>query len=203
MVEPRRAAGRRRGTGRTGTGRSRRTSRVNPGAAKQFNGFDDNCDGVIDEGLAGVGLTVELVWDSPFDPDPADADGTNLDLLLAHENEAWGGEAWIVSGDQPAGTWDWGVEGDASDDPSVVAADEDGLGPEIITLGVIEPDVSYRIGVHYASDGGFGDSQATLRVYLDSILVNEAQTRLAPDQSWHVAQVDPGGTVDGVDAVFY
>ncbi|MFH1531888.1 MAG: hypothetical protein ABIK09_14275, partial [Pseudomonadota bacterium] len=75
----------------------------------------------------------------------------------------------------------------------------DGAGPENINLDIPE-SVTYRVGVHYWNDHGYGASYATIRVYINAFLVFEvADVALADKDMWEVCTVEwPSGAVQVV-----
>lgn len=146
-------------------------------------------------------LHVQLVWHTPSDPDESDSDGTDLDLHLLHSNGCWGDPIW----DLGAGNLepDWGTPGRTDDDPSLDVDDTDGAGPENANLHNPEYDTTYRIGVAYRGEHGFGASTAIVRVYLFGVLVYEGERVLeAVGDFWEVASIDwPTGAVTVIDRV--
>jgi hypothetical protein len=108
-------------------------------------------------------IHVQLVWDTPSDPDQENDFGTDLDLHYLHPNGRWDVSPWDIFWRNP--TADWGRQGDPSDDPSLDIDDTAGLGPENINHSDPE-NLQYRTGVYYYNDNGFGASYATLRVYI-------------------------------------
>ncbi|MGM0576099.1 MAG: choice-of-anchor D domain-containing protein [Myxococcota bacterium] len=157
-------------------------------------------------------IHVELTWDTPGDPDQTDHGpmaGSDLNLHFAHPS-ATGVD--IDSDDVPDGWFDdtfdcfwfnnspeWGSDDEnADDDPSLDHDDTDGLGPENIVLPVPEDGLTYRVGVHYWNDHGYGPSNATVRVYIYSSLVFELEdVELVNHDFWEVATIDwPSGEVE-------
>lgn len=119
------------------------------------------------------GIRVELTWNTPHDADQSDtgvdafggSKGTDMDLHFLHPLAAgkWFDQAkdcfWLNT--QP----NWGGA-DSSDDPSLDRDDFDGAGPENLNLSVPEFGATYRVGVDYWDDWGFGMSEATIRIYI-------------------------------------
>jgi hypothetical protein len=62
---------------------------------------------------------------------------------------------------------DWGAEGDPLDDPYHLGDDQDGEGPEGITVGRLEPGGVYRIGVNYADRRFTREVEAGVTLRLD------------------------------------
>ncbi|MFW5966332.1 MAG: choice-of-anchor D domain-containing protein [Persicimonas sp.] len=153
------------------------------------------------EAIAESDVHVQLVWSTPSDSDETDDDGTDLDIHLLHPNGDWDAAPWDChwKNQNP----DWGVEGDESDDPSLDIDDTNGAGPENINLDNPE-DVEYEVGVHYFNDHGFGESYATVRVYLGGVLVHEAADHPMTDREfWHAATIDwEAQEVEGHDDVY-
>jgi hypothetical protein len=136
-------------------------------------------------------IHVQLVWDTPSDPDQSDSFGTDLDLHYLHPNGQWDSEPWDIFWRNP--TADWGVTNDASDDPSLDLDDEDGAGPEEINHSDLE-NVQYRAGVYYYSDNTLGASYATLRVYWQGQLSIEIENQYMPRTGsfWDAVLIDGG-----------
>ena len=149
-------------------------------------------------------LHVELLWDTPGDPDPTDVGsgaGADLDLHFAHPQalgndvdedgvvEPWFDLPWdcFWYNDHP----NWGsFNPDLADDPGLDLDDVDGAGPENLNLEIAEPSACYRMGAHYADDHGYGPSFATLRVYIYGALVTEIPgVELVAGDMWFAATV--------------
>ncbi len=143
-------------------------------------------------------VMVQLVWDTPGDPDQTDGEGSDVDLHLLHPDA----EGWFLA---PLDCYyanvspDWGPVGRAGN-PSLDIDDTNGAGPEITTLW--EPEDTtvlgnpYRVGVHYyrsenfLGEGLWGPSHATLRVFLSGELAGEWTRELAArDHFWEVAAI--------------
>lgn len=165
----------------------------------------------------GPGLYVELVWDTPGDPDRYDRGpdaGTDLDLHLLHPFAHGVGQD--LDGDGEPDGWfdvpfdacwfnpepDWGEHGDpkALDDPVLARDDLDGVGPETIRLPEMEGDAIYTVGVHYWDDHGLGESLARVRIWLDGELRFDSEPAAMIDGwLWRVATVDAStGVVSAV-----
>jgi hypothetical protein len=156
------------------------------------------------------GFHIELLWDTPGDPDQTDEGaeaGSDLDVHLLHPYaqgwdadgdgipDGWFDEPWDCFWFNPAPEWG-SIDPDADDNPSLDRDDTDGMGPENINLDDPEP-VTYRVGVHYWSDHGYGPSSATVRVYYWGNMVFEwAGVVLVGSDLWEVCTIDgPTGTV--------
>ncbi len=149
-------------------------------------------------------LHVELTWDTPGDFDQTDTVGADMDLHLAHPEGSLGTDQEDLDMDGIPEPWgsirydcygrnaspDWGFLFDPIDDPVHDKDDINGQGPENIRLEQMEP-VIYRVGAAYYSAATFGESTATVRVFVDDELKYAASITL-PDQGylWEVAWVD-------------
>ncbi|MGM0577580.1 MAG: choice-of-anchor D domain-containing protein [Myxococcota bacterium] len=157
-------------------------------------------------------IHVELLWDTPLDPDQTDEGpeaGADLDLHFLHpfatgEDVDGDGEpdGWF---DQPFDCFwfnaqpNWGsLDPAVDDDPGLDRDDTDGAGPENVNLNIPEDGLTYKVGVHYWNDHGFGPSNATVRVYIYSSLVFELKNvELIDSDLWEVAEVSwPSGEVE-------
>jgi hypothetical protein len=183
------------------TGRNGRYTFTGLGAGKYIVEFDR------------PGFRVELVWDTPGDPDQSDSGpeaGSDVDLHLAHPMADVGQDLdgdgrpdpWF---DQPYDTFwfnphpDWGEADPQEDDPYLDRDDTDGAGAEVISLRQPEDGATYRVGVHYWSDHGYGPSAATVRIYVNSQLVFEGTANLVHHDLWEVATLDwPSGAVTAI-----
>jgi hypothetical protein len=90
---------------------------------------------------------------------------------------------WFES--QPA----WGSSTSPSDDPFLALDDTDGWGPENLNMAAPE-NVLYRIGVHYWDDKGYGDSTATVNIWIDSFQVGTFTQKLQQCDMWWVKRLD-------------
>ncbi len=146
-------------------------------------------------------LHVELTWVTPGDRNPDDEGpgaGADLDLALAREplsdDPSIPHEPWIQDPNRCA--WDnpepdWGTLRYGPDDCRVLRADNDGAGPEIITLEQSEGR-RYTVLVDAQDDAGYGPSLARVQIYLRGELrYASTARRLEPGQRWEVALVTP------------
>ncbi len=154
-------------------------------------------------------IHIELLWDTPGDPDPSDegpAAGTDMDLHFAHPF-ASGPD---IDGDGNPDPWfsdpydvfwfnkgpDWGsFDPSIDDDPGLDRDDTDGGGPENVNLNIPEGaqggQFTYRVAVHYWDDKNFGESFATVRVYIYSALVFEVpDIKMYVHALWEVCTVE-------------
>jgi len=157
-------------------------------------------------------LHVELLWETPGDPDETDSGpeaGSDMDLHFLHPLAA--GPDLDEDG-KPDGWFDipfdcywfnahpnWAsFDESINDDPGLDRDDTDGAGPENINLDIPE-NQTYRIGVHYWNDHGYGASEATVRVYLYANLVYEAHQTLVDLDMWEACTFEwPSGKVTPV-----
>jgi len=106
-------------------------------------------------GCTEANIRVQLAWDT---------DGTDVDLHLikpdGNYNDSFS-DCYFANSNP-----DWGMTGDASDDPELDVDDVNGFGPENIYLDPSE-DGTYAVTVHYWSDHGNGPSNAWLEIYID------------------------------------
>jgi hypothetical protein len=155
-------------------------------------------------------LHVELLWHTPEDLDETDTGpeaGADLDLHFLHPYAA----GPDLDGDGAPDGWfdipwdcfwfnahpNWGsFAPNINDDPGLDRDDTDGGGPENINLNVPE-NATYRVGVHYWNEHGFGPSYATMRIYVYGQLVFEvADVKLVGCDMWDVATIEwPSGQV--------
>ena len=163
-----------------------------------------NCHVVV-EACCGQNIHVQLVWDTPGDPDQTDVGfraGADVDLHFLRRPGDWfcSPEDTFHGNMNP----DWGLVGDASDDPSLDIDDADGAGPENANLDDPSDGQDYRIGVHYSADNGFGPSWATVRVFVSGTLrFEESRELTVAGQFWEVADIAwPSGELSAVDNVF-
>jgi len=154
-------------------------------------------------------IHVELLWTTPGDVDETDTGytafgesvGSDVDLHFLHPS--------AVSAFNPSGWFDsrydcywsatapnWGGAG-STDDPSLDRDDTDGAGPENLDLAFPENGKSYRVGVHYWDDWGYGISFATIRVYIyGQLRMQWANVQLVNYDLWDVATIAwPSGAV--------
>lgn len=158
-------------------------------------------------------IHIELLWHTPEDPDETDTGpeaGADMDLHFVHplaggpdldgdsKPDGWFAEpydCYWFNGHPNWGSWDPSI----NDDPGLDRDDTDGAGPENVNLDMPE-NVTYRVGVHYWADHGYGSSLATVRVYIFSLLVFQAEDVMMIDSDmWEVCTVQwPSGKVQVV-----
>lgn len=154
-------------------------------------------------------LHVELLWHTPGDDDETDEGpeaGADLDLHFTHplasgpdvdedgEPDPWFDDTYDCFWFGP--TPDWDPVGPGGEDPSFDRDDTDGAGPEIINMTEPEAGLTYRIGVDYWNDNGFGPSKAIVRVYTNGTKTFETSLDLVIHDMWYVGDLSwPLGTV--------
>lgn len=164
-----------------------------------------NCQVVV-EAIPDEDIHIQLVWDTPADPDQTDKGfgaGSDIDLHLLHPLGDWFCAPRDVYYANP--NPDWGVPFDQSDDPSLDIDDTDGAGPENINLNHPENNRVYRVGGHYFNDHGYGPSFVTVRIFIQGTLRFElANKRMAgTDQFWDVATIAwPSGSITPIDQLY-
>lgn len=122
-------------------------------------------------------LLIELVWDEP------DAD---LDLHLAQE----GYELFQVPGDVSYcnDNPEWGSSSSTTDNPQLELDAQSGPGPETIVLP--QPaDGDYTIRVHYYTDNGANDVEATVNIWIQGSLFTSRSARIDTNRVWEVGYV--------------
>ncbi len=168
--------------------------------------------------IPDAGLHVELLWDTPQDADPNDKDGADLDLHFAHPEAEkanictdpltlCAGKPCVcqMDGDKDgtpdpwfASTFDcywfnpqpfWGSATAPEDDPFLALDDTDGYGPENLNMAAPE-NALYRVGVHYWDAHDYGDSSATVTIWIDQVQVGQFKQKLAECDMWWVKRVD-------------
>lgn len=133
---------------------------------------------------------IQLVWDTPGDSDQTDSEGTDLDLHYklpsADWNEAPGDIFWENK------TADWDPPNSPAGNPSLDIDDIDGAGPENINQDEPKPTTEYQVGVFYFDDNGFGESYATVRIYLNGVLRKEFKNKFLEDtyDFWYVGKIN-------------
>ncbi len=124
-------------------------------------------------------LFITTTWDTPLDPDPADRQGSDVDLHYLHPNGSFEDEFYdIFWRNQSA---DWGEPG-SQDDPVLLRDDRDGLGPEVIAHDTPETGQVYSIGVHYFNPAGFGESYVSTTIHVRGQLTATSIAQLLPTQ---------------------
>lgn len=157
-------------------------------------------------------LHIELLWDTPGDPDQANTGpgaGADMDLHFANpmasqssgldldcdgEGDPWFQPEFDCSWLKPK--TDWGSTSvDVPDDAMLDLDDTDGAGPENMNLslpeGSVQSPVQYAVGVHYWNDFSFGSSFATVRIYVLGTLTNEFKSpEMKTLDMWYVGKLN-------------
>jgi len=149
-------------------------------------------------------LHIELLWDTPGDPDQTDhgpGAGADLDLHFTHffaagedvdedgEPDGWFDLPWDCFGYNPNPNWG-DPDSEVDDNPGLDLDDTDGAGPENLNLKLPE-EGTYRVGVHYWNDHGFGPSFTSLRIYIYGVLVFElTDVELVHRDMWEVCSIE-------------
>ncbi|MEZ4268909.1 MAG: hypothetical protein R3F39_21340 [Myxococcota bacterium] len=160
--------------------------------------------------IPDAAIHVEMVWNTPGDPNQSDEGpeaGADLDLHFAHPLAT--GVDGVLDGwfDKRFDCFwfnahpDWGSESpDVHDNPGLDRDDTDGTGPEIVNLRLPEDGQTYRIGIHSWFAHGFGPSWAKVRVFsYDELRFESATVKLQEFDFWEVATVTwPSATVAAI-----
>ena len=121
-------------------------------------------------------IQVELIWDKA---------NTDVDLHMVME----GYDFYTYDGDccwcNPNPSWgDPGI----ADDPQLSLDNRIGYGPEEIEIET-PYDGSYNIFVHYFNGNGNGDTTATVKIYLDGVVIAEESRVLSTRDLWDVGYI--------------
>lgn len=157
-------------------------------------------------------LVAELIWVTPGDPSRTDTGaGAGADLDLHLLRTAASGDApiphmpWVADPNDCFwlnGEPDWGTLHNGGDDCRLLRDDRDGWGPELVAIA--QPEArTYTLDVHSLKDWGYGDSLASVNIFLRGELRYAFVARpLAQGQTWHVATIDPiAGLVTEINTV--
>ncbi len=146
----------------------------------------------------------QLTWSTPADPNPGDegaGTGSDVDLHVLSPEGCWEDRQWDCHFRTRSA--DWGVAGFTGDDCSLDRDDTDGWGPENVSLD--DPAAgTFKVGVHYWSDQGYGVSYATIIVTLDGIVAYEVRDKALPSTGtwWEVCAVSwPSRNVVPIDRI--
>jgi hypothetical protein len=150
-------------------------------------------------------IHVQLVWNTPGDPDEDDSGvgrGSDLDLHFLHPLGMWNEAPWDAYWLNPSPNWSTPA---SSDDPSLDIDDTDGSGPENLNLNNPEA-VTYRVGAFYFADHNYGPSYATIRIFLAQVLVFEYRDKYLErtGKFWDIAAVEwgPAPRVNQIDQIY-
>jgi uncharacterized repeat protein (TIGR01451 family) len=137
--------------------------------------------------IPNYGMKIELTWNT---------DNTDMDAHLIRPSGLYWDDTddcfWLNKNP------DWGLPGVTEDNPSLNGDFLFGYGPEIITLQQpYEPGI-YQYKVHYQNDHGLGPSVATVRVWINDVMVWEDSKEMSDQEIWHCVSIDwPSGDVEG------
>ena len=148
-------------------------------------------------------IHVELLWRTPGDldetdtgSDPSQSVGSDVDLHFLHPLAFGRYFEPLFDCYWQTRTPEWGMVGFA-DNPRLDRDDQDGGGPENLNMQQPERDTRYQVGVHYWNDWGYGETFATVRVYIYDVLRDQwDNVRLGQDDLWDTHYIDwPSATV--------
>ena len=165
--------------------------------------------------LPDKAIHIELLWNTPADPDQTDSGpgaGADLDLHFAHalangpdidcdgQPDPWFSNPFDIFWFNK--TANWGSSTSEADNPTLDLDDTDGAGPENLNLdqpeGTVSKPKAYDVGVHYWNDHGFGVSYATVNIYVVGVLaVQYANVALKPLDMWYVGRLNWPNTMSG------
>ena len=163
--------------------------------------------------LPDQAIHVELLWNTPGDPDQSDsgpAAGADLDLHFSHDF----GSVLDFDNDGAPDPWfdakydcfwfnktpEWGsYDPNIDDNPSLDRDDTDGAGPENLNLTLPEDGHEYAVGVHYFNANGWGPSTAEVRIYIYGQLQYQVTSKaLNQGDLWYVADIQwPSANIAG------
>jgi VCBS repeat-containing protein len=137
--------------------------------------------------ISTAGIRIELTWNTNYD---------DVDLHLVRP----GGTYRVPPGDCYFANMnpDWDNSGGSSaGDPSLDIDNMWGYGPENITLVAPPYNGTYQVIIHFWSDDPpETGTTATVRIWINDVLVFTASRTLVYNQVWHCAQIQwPSGTV--------
>ncbi len=161
-------------------------------------------------------IHVELLWDTPADPDQTDtgpAAGADMDLHFAHplangpdidcdgKPDPWFSNPFDTFWFNPNPNWG-SASPQVNDDPSLDLDDTDGGGPENLNLddpeGKLGKPTQYAVGAHYWSPHGFGTSFATINVYIMGVLaVQIDKVEMDVLDMWYVGKINWPNSMSG------
>ena len=131
------------------------------------------------------GIKIELTWNT---------DNTDMDAHLIRPL----GRYWDDTDDC---FWlnknpDWGLPGVTEDNPSLNGDFLYGYGPEIITLEQPYEQGIYQYKVNYHKDNELGPSIATVRVWINDVMVWVDSKEMSHEEIWHCVSIEwPSGQV--------
>ena len=151
---------------------------------------------IIIMALVSSDIHIQLVWDTPGDPDRHNDHGSDLDLHFLHPDGHWNQNPYDCNWRNRNPTW--GDPEETYDNPTLDIDATQGWGPENINLNQPEPGRTYSVGVNYFTDRGYGPSIATVRVFLYGELAHQITSApLRAGEFWEVLVI----TLPSVDQV--
>ncbi|RAL22278.1 hypothetical protein DL240_10525 [Lujinxingia litoralis] len=150
---------------------------------------------VIESAFGDNDAVVTVTWSNAQVPNPSEGNGTDMDLHLCHpDGEFNTTDGWCVYWRSAATVWHTG-------NAELVIDDLYGVTGEMISQEFALPGFSYRVGVEYYSDNGYGPSLATAKLYQRGVEAH-VQTRLLQYLDfWRPFDFDPATGVTVVDTV--
>ena len=151
---------------------------------------------IIIMALVSSDIHIQLVWDTPGDPDRHNDHGSDLDLHFLHPDGHWNQNPYDCNwrNRNPI----WGDPDETFDNPTLDIDATQGWGPENINLKQPEPGKTYFVGVNYFTDRGYGPSIATIRVFLYGELSHQITSApLRSGEFWEVLEI----TLPSVDQI--
>ena len=145
------------------------------------------------------GLRFVVTWTTPGDPNELEDPGSDVDMHVVRRGEdgrvLYNGPRDCYYGNCRGGL-EWGDPDYTGDNPRLLRDEVDGLGPEIIVIDDPEEDAEYIVAMHYFSDDGFGQSNLTLRIFVDGAQAEFAFESLPQTNDvWLAASIRNGGDV--------
>jgi hypothetical protein len=136
-----------------------------------------------------TGLSVQMGWTTPGDPDLQDGLGADVDLHLRHLElgPAWCDQPYDACWLNPAPLWQ-----EPGATPPVLTTDlRQGPGFEQILVERPAAEVVYRVGVHYWDDGALGSSEVSVSVSMwgEEVYKTQGTRTLVDGDLWEVADV--------------
>jgi hypothetical protein len=165
-------------------------------------GDTDSCGQNI-EAIPNENFRIEMYW-------AESGDDMDLHLLEANDGSGNGGQprtgsdcyfSNCVQGGFFGGGLDWGVQGNANDDPSLDLDDISGIGPE--NINIVAPALNpyageYIIFVHdYPGSSYTPPNDVTVNIYLNGVLVQTFTfAHVGEDGDYYVARIEwPSGVI--------
>ncbi len=152
--------------------------------------------------VPGAAIHVQLTWYAKAVPNPEkDNRGTDLDLHYRHPlGNAWNDAFYDIYWKNRAQNW-----GTASS-PSMATIDIDdqwGVTTENINHKNPIAGMTYKVGVHYFIDNGYGDAEATVRIYIEGQLKAEFRDKpMKHKYFWEIAGIQwPTGNILTIDKI--